>query len=139
MTRYIDADAYEHAVQGNPYVSDSMKTYVRCSIQSQPTVEAVPKEKILLFLNIANEELSKAHADKSVNGIMTWSASVTTLEGLLKEYYTADTDIVPVIRCKDCKHRDPEDKKCDCGHPIRWQLPRSDEWFCADAERRGEE
>ena len=44
-----------------------------------------------------------------------------------------------LIRCKDCKHRDPEDKKCDCGHSIRWQLPRSDEWFCADAERRGEE
>lgn len=41
MTRLIDADAYEHAVQGNPYVSDSMKTYVRCSIQSQPTVDAV--------------------------------------------------------------------------------------------------
>lgn len=39
-----------------------------------------------------------------------------------------------LIRCKDCKHRDPEDKKCDCGHSIRWQLPRSDEWFCADAE-----
>lgn len=105
MQRLIDADAYEHAVQGNPYVSDSMKTYVRCSIQSQRTIEAVPKEKILLFLNLANEELSKAHADKNVNGIMTWSASVTTLEGLLKEYDTADNDIVPVIRCKDCKHR----------------------------------
>ena len=23
-----------------------------------------------------------------------------------------------LIRCKDCKHRDPEDKKCDCGHPF---------------------
>jgi len=43
-----------------------------------------------------------------------------------------------VVRCKDCKHRDPEDKKCDCGHDILWQLPRSDEWFCADAERRGD-
>ena len=39
--RLIDANAYEHAVQGNPYVSDSMKTYVRCSIQSQPTIDAV--------------------------------------------------------------------------------------------------
>ena len=41
-----------------------------------------------------------------------------------------------IIRCKDCKHRDPEDKKCDCGHDIQWQLPRQDDWFCADAERR---
>ena len=44
-----------------------------------------------------------------------------------------------LIRCKDCKHRDPEDKKCDSGHFIQWNLPRSDEWFCADAEHRGEE
>ena len=40
-----------------------------------------------------------------------------------------------IIRCKDCKHRGPEDKKCDCGHDILWQLPRDDDWFCADAER----
>jgi hypothetical protein len=41
-----------------------------------------------------------------------------------------------IVRCKDCKHRDPEDKKCDCGHDILWQLPRRDDWYCADAERR---
>lgn len=46
MQRLIDADAYEHAVQGNPYVSDSMKTYVRCSIQSQSTIDAIPIEFI---------------------------------------------------------------------------------------------
>lgn len=44
-------------------------------------------------------------------------------------------DVEPVVRCKDCKHRDPEDKKCDCGHDIHWQLPRPDNWFCADGER----
>lgn len=41
-----------------------------------------------------------------------------------------------IVRCKDCEHRDPEDKKCDCGHAILWQLPRQDDWYCADAERR---
>lgn len=41
-----------------------------------------------------------------------------------------------IIHCKDCKHRDPEDKKCDCGNGIMWQLPRRDDWYCADAERR---
>ena len=40
-----------------------------------------------------------------------------------------------IIHCGECKHRDPEDKKCDCGHDIIWQLPRNDDWFCADAER----
>ena len=40
--------------------------------------------------------------------------------------------------CEHCKHRDPEDKKCDCGHDIVWQLPRKDNWYCADFERREE-
>ena len=41
---------------------------------------------------------------------------------------------VKVVRCKDCKHRDPEDFKCDCGHDIHWELPRPDNWFCTDGE-----
>lgn len=46
-------------------------------------------------------------------------------------------DAVPVVRCKDCRHRDPEDHKCDCGHDILWQLPRDDDWYCADGKRKG--
>lgn len=46
------------------------------------------------------------------------------------------TTVVELVRCKDCIYRDPEDKKCDCGHDIVWQLPRDDNWFCADGERR---
>ena len=45
-------------------------------------------------------------------------------------------DVKPVVFCKDCKHRDPEDGKCDNGHTIIWQLARPDEWYCADGERR---
>ena len=41
-----------------------------------------------------------------------------------------------IVRCGECRHRDPEDKKCDCGHDIIWQLPRGEDWYCADAERR---
>ena len=41
----------------------------------------------------------------------------------------------PQGECRTCIHRDPEDKKCDCGHDIQWQLPRQDDWFCADGER----
>ena len=44
-----------------------------------------------------------------------------------------------IIRCGECRHRDPEDKKCDCGHDIIWQLPRDADWYCADAERRTDE
>lgn len=41
--------------------------------------------------------------------------------------------------CKDCNYRDPQDKMCDCGHFIRWQTPRPDNWYCADFEKRGNE
>lgn len=44
-----------------------------------------------------------------------------------------------IIHCGECKHRDPEDHKCDCGHDILWQLPRDDKWYCADAERRSDD
>lgn len=40
--------------------------------------------------------------------------------------------------CKFCSHRDLEDKMCDCGHSITWQLPRPDDWYCKDFERRSD-
>ena len=40
-----------------------------------------------------------------------------------------------IVRCKDCKYHDPEGKSCGCGHDIIWQLPRDDNWFCADGKR----
>jgi hypothetical protein len=46
---------------------------------------------------------------------------------------------VELVRCKDCVHRDPEDKRCDCGGH-EWVkgkiLPVKDDWFCADGERK---
>jgi hypothetical protein len=46
---------------------------------------------------------------------------------------------VELVRCKDCVHRDPEDKRCDCGGH-EWDkgkiLPVKDDWFCADGERK---
>lgn len=42
-----------------------------------------------------------------------------------------------VVRCRDCKHRDPEDRKCDCGGLEHAHMfPVSDDWFCADGERK---
>lgn len=64
-----------------------------------------------------------------------------TIASALCELVCGDIELEPeaIVRCKDCKHRDPEDKKCDCGHDILWQLPRDNDWFCADAERRTDE
>lgn len=45
-------------------------------------------------------------------------------------------DARPVIYCKDCRHRDPEDHKCDCGQLERagCVFPVDDEYFCAYGE-----
>lgn len=46
-------------------------------------------------------------------------------------------DAIPVVRCKDCRHRDPEDRKCDSGEMERQGcvFPVDDDYFCAYGER----
>lgn len=124
MRRLIDANA---TIEDAFTIPDETSIIIKDACDAQPTVDAVPKEKILLFLNTAKEELSKAHADKSVTGIMAWSASVTTLESLLEEYDIADTDIVPVIRCRYCENYAGEGMYC------AWNMIASAEGFCFHA------
>ena len=82
------------------------------------------------------------HKDKMFHALEEdWKRLKELLKEQEKQRFFVDEDgkITPlpvVVRCKDCKHRDPEDKKCDCGHDIHWQLPRQDDWFCADGERK---
>lgn len=49
-------------------------------------------------------------------------------------------DVRPVVLCKNCRYRDPEDKKCDCGQLERagCVFPVDDDYFCADGEKREE-
>lgn len=45
-------------------------------------------------------------------------------------------DVVQVVRCKDCIHRDPEDKKCDCSFQARGGMfPMDDNDFCSYGEK----
>ena len=46
-------------------------------------------------------------------------------------------DVRPVVLCNDCRHRDPEDHKCDCGQLERagCAFPVDDDYFCAYGER----
>ena len=49
-------------------------------------------------------------------------------------------DVVQVVRCADCIHRDPEDKKCDCSFQARGGIfPMNDNDFCSYGERRKED
>lgn len=51
---------------------------------------------------------------------------------------TPAADVEPVVRCKNCKHRDPEDHKCDSGRLERAGciFAVDDNYFCADGERK---
>ena len=64
-----------------------------------------------------------------------WSEGISDAMSALFRIPAAD--VVPVVRCRDCKHRDPEDRKCDCGGLEHAHMfPVSDDWFCADGERK---
>lgn len=43
-----------------------------------------------------------------------------------------------IVRCEDCRHRDPEDHRCDCGaiERIGCRLPVDDNYFCAYGENK---
>ena len=56
-----------------------------------------------------------------------------------EKYSTLPTvDAVEVVRCKDCKHCDPESFHCD--HPMGTSLPasRRPDDFCSYGERKDE-
>lgn len=55
-------------------------------------------------------------------------------------YEQPTADVVEVVRCKDCVHRDPEDKKCDGAFQAKCgMLPMDDNDFCSYGERRKED
>ena len=104
------------------------------TISRQAAIDALKEKR-----NSAKEWYEEASASgdemmlsRAESAMMTFVECILTI----KKLPSAQPEIV---RCKDCEHRDPEDKKCDCGHAILWQLPRQDDWYCADAERRTDE
>lgn len=54
--------------------------------------------------------------------------------------YVADEliakSVVPVVRCKDCKHRDPENNHCDHVAGVTIYFPRKDDDFCSYGEKK---
>lgn len=60
------------------------------------------------------------------------------------EYFAKDgidhCPLIDIVTCGECKHRDPEDKKCDCGMFERQGciFPVADDYFCKCGERRSD-
>ena len=62
--------------------------------------------------------------------ILATALNSRELDSCIDESGTIRTNLMPVVLCKDCIYRDPEDKKCDCGC---WHFPftTKDEDFCS--------
>lgn len=118
--RLIDADELkerlkEYCIDGDKGIEEYYEIMgIDDCIDNAPTVDAVSREKYE-----AREESRKI--------------LVKFADDLLAEL----KERVEVVRCKDCKHRDPEDKKCDCG---MWHIPyvTKDDDFCSYGERKKE-
>lgn len=72
--------------------------------------------------------------------------------GYIEHYFSKDEELAldlaiqaleerPQGECRTCRHRDPEDKKCDCGGMERQGclFPVSDDYFCKFYEKGGVE
>ena len=60
-------------------------------------------------------------------------------EGCVYDHFISNTptiDAVPVVRCRECKHCDPENYHCD--HPMGTAAPlrRKPDDFCSYGERK---
>lgn len=98
-------------------------------LEQQPCDDCVSRADLLKEYENRFIELQKAHQTDKQLGV-NWC--INTLKDM--------PPVTPIHdNCKDCSHRDPEDKKCDCGHDILWQLPREDNWYCADFKKRDSE
>lgn len=66
--------------------------------------------------------------------------ALTQLKEIGKSLGERMDDVRPVVLCRDCRHRDPEDHKCDCGQPERQgcMFPVRDKYWCACGEKREE-
>ena len=64
--------------------------------------------------------------------LVTSSVVRNAMIGLVERAKTVDA--VPVVRCKNCKHRFEEIDYC----PMIDLHIKDDDWYCADGERREE-
>ena len=57
-------------------------------------------------------------------------------ENMIDAYKAAHPDLIDVVRCRDCIHRD----RYECNHISlgQTQLGVRDDWYCADGKRRTE-
>lgn len=125
-----------YAVENDMSPNETIKTVAEnmLGLLKIATFENWEKKTLPSVISTSEDCVSRKQAKIDVipNSLYTSEQVIALLDNLSSVRPTHGT-------CKDCGHRDPEDKKCDCGHDIQWQLPREDNWYCADFENRGNE
>ena len=60
----------------------------------------------------------------------------TPLNEFHVEFVGESKPLRKIVRCRNCRHRDPEDHKCDCGGVERQgcPFPVNEDYFCAYGE-----
>ena len=73
-------------------------------------------------------------ADFACKGCIRYGTSLPCEECVVNDAPTVDA--VPVVRCRECKHCDPENYHCD--HPMGTTAPlsRKPDDFCSYGERK---
>ena len=93
--------------------------------------EYIEREAALKFQNELEPLLCR--------NVVTHDIMSATKDADLVEYLRSipAADVAPVVRCKECRHRDPEDHKCDSGEMERQgcPFPVHDDYFCAYGEK----
>ena len=90
----------------------------------------IDREKLLELINEDCKYKNPTNEyTRGCNDVCDWAIKT------IKNIPTAD--VVKVVRCKECIHRDPEDKKCDCSFQARGGIfPMEDDDFCSYGKRR---
>ena len=95
---------------------------------------AIPETRVDIFQNCRNcLLLDKEQVNELIDAAPTVDIDRPTRSQFKR--MAVQLGYEPVVHCKDCKHRDPEDKRCDCGC---WHNPftTNDNDFCSYGERR---
>ena len=88
---------------------------------------------------MAKEYIERESAKRE---LLSWAVSMNHPEYLIKDdaLHIIDSipaaDVIKVVRCKDCKHCDPEN--CHCDHHMGTAAPlrRNPDDFCSYGERK---
>ncbi len=83
------------------------------------------------------EQLTRKEAIKALNEYGTLFPSDKS-EAIDMAIMAIEALQIDIVRCGECKHRDPENKHCDCGALERQgcKFPVSDEYSCLYGERK---